>query len=202
MMELDELDINILRTIQDNSRLSLRQISEKVKASVPTVSHKIADMEDFGVIRGYQTVLDTERLGELSVILTIKARPSDLNSIAERFRNDENVRMLFILSNGRLHMICTFGNSHLINDFVRRLGEIPEIIEYDISNIIHVVKENQRALIIPNLNLVLQCQSCKKEIRDNPVRIKSDRRDYYFCSNACAIAFQEKMEEFRTEPQS
>ncbi|MBC7107439.1 MAG: winged helix-turn-helix transcriptional regulator [Methanomassiliicoccales archaeon] len=202
MMELDEVDINILKTLQDNGRLSFRQVSEKVKVSVPTVSHKIADMENLGIIRGYQAVLDTERLGELSVILTVKAKPSELNSVAERFRNDENVRKLFILSNSRLHMICTFSNSHLINDFVSRLGEIPEIIEYEISNIIQVVKENQRALVVPNLKLILQCQSCKKDIKGEPVRIKSDRREYFFCSNTCAMAFQEKMEKLKAKPQS
>lgn len=98
-MDLDETDVNILKVLQVNGRLSFRQISEKVKVSVPTVSSKISCMEDMGIIRGYQTDLDAERLGELSVVLTIKAKPSELKAVADRFQTDDHVRKLFTLSN-------------------------------------------------------------------------------------------------------
>lgn len=198
-MDLDETDVNILKVLQVNGRLSFRQISEKVKVSVPTVSSKISCMEDMGIIRGYQTDLDAERLGELSVVLTIKAKPSELKAVADRFQTDDHVRKLFTLSNGRLLMICTFGGPHAINDFVSRLGEVPEIAEYDISNIISVAKEQQRALVETNVSLVLQCAYCKKEIRDDPLRLRGDEKDYYLCCSTCLKSFQEKYERLKAK---
>lgn len=96
-------------------------------------------------------------------------------------------------------MICTFGAPHAINDFVSRLGEVPEIAEYDISNIISVAKEQQRALVETNVSLVLQCAYCKKEIRDDPLRLRGDEKDYYLCCSTCLKSFQGKYERLKAK---
>ncbi|MFP4170125.1 MAG: winged helix-turn-helix transcriptional regulator [Methanomassiliicoccales archaeon] len=193
-MNLDTTDVNILKVLQDNGRLSFRQISERVKVSVPTVSNKISNMENMGVIRGYQADMDTERLGEISVILNIKAKPSDLRQVAEHFEEEENVRTIFTLSNGHLLMICTFTDSHRINEFIKRLGNISEIVEYDIANIVSVLKEDHRALVKLGASVVLECAQCRKDIWDEALKIKLEGRDYYLCSEECVDTFQEKFE--------
>lgn len=193
-MNLDGTDVNILKVLQTNGRLSFRQISERVKVSVPTVSNKISNMENLGVIRGYQADLDTERLGEVSVILTVKAKPSELKQVAEYFEDDESVRKVYILSNGRLLMICTFTESHRINEFVSQLGNISEIMEYDIANIVNVVKENHRTLVELGASVILQCAQCKKDIWEDALKMKIDGKDFYLCSNDCLKSFQEKLE--------
>ena len=193
-MNLDGTDVNILKVLQTNGRLSFRQISERVKVSVPTVSNKISNMENLGVIKGYRADLDTERLGEISVILTIRAKPSELKQVAEYFEDDERVRKVFVLSSGRLLMVCTFAESHRINEFVSQLGNISEIMEYDIANIVDVVKEDQRALVEIGASVVLQCAQCKKDIWGDALKMKVDGRDYYLCSNDCLKSFQEKLE--------
>ena len=198
-MNLDGTDVNILKVLQSNGRLSFRQISERVKVSVPTVSNKISNMESLGVIRGYQADLDTERLGEISVILTIKAKPSELRQVAEYFESDDMVRKIFVLSNGRLLLICTFTESHRINEFVSQLGNIQEIIEYDISNIVSVVKENHRALVEMGASVILQCAQCKKDIWEEALKIKIEGQDYYLCSNDCAKSFQERFERAKSK---
>jgi Lrp/AsnC family transcriptional regulator, leucine-responsive regulatory protein len=198
-MNLDGTDVNILKVLQINGRLSFRQISERVKVSVPTVSNKISNLENLGVIKGYQADLDTERLGEISVILIIKAKPSELQKVAENFEEDGNVRKVFVLSNGRLLMICTFTESHRINEFVTRLGSIPEIIEYDIANIVRVIKENHRALVEMGASVVLQCAECGKDIWEEAIRIKVDGEDHYFCNPECAKIFQDKLDRGRAK---
>jgi len=191
-MNLDETDVNILRVLQDNGRLSFRQIAEKVKVSVPTISNKIAAMESAGVIKGYSAIMDTEKLGEMSVIITVKAKPSELGLVADKFSADDQVRSLFLLSNGKIMLHCTFTETHLINDFVRRLGDVPEIMEYEIANIIGVVREGPRALVKPGLSVVMQCAYCRKDIRDEGVKVRLGGRDHYLCCPTCAKAFQEK----------
>jgi Lrp/AsnC family leucine-responsive transcriptional regulator len=196
-MNLDATDVNILKVLQVNGRLSFRQIAGRVKVSVPTVSIKISNMERVGVIRGYVADLNPEKLGELSVVMNIKAKPSELRSIADRFEKDEHVRTMCIISNGRLMMICTFTEPHLINEFVSRLVEIPEIVEYDISNVISAIKETQRAIISPGLSVLLQCAHCRKDMRDEGVKIKMEGKDYYLCCHTCRQAFEEKYEKLK-----
>ena len=189
-MGLDENDVSILTIIQDNGRLSFRQISEKVKVSVPTVSSKIGHFERLGVITGYHAALDTERMGEFSSMVTIKARPAELARVADQFKEDEQVRQIFFLSSGRLLLICTFVDAHMINDFAVRLSSIPEVMEYDIANVISVGKELTRAVVAPGLNPVMRCIHCYREFRDEPLRFRDGGRNHYLCSPECLDAFR------------
>ena len=190
LMSLDDNDVNILHVLQDNGRLSFRQVSEKVRISVPTVSNKVGNMERLGVIKGYRADLDPERLGEMSAIITIKAKPAELSAVADHFENDDKVRQMFFLSSGRLLLICTFVGAHLINDFAARLGSIPEILEYDIANVISVAKELDRAVVAPGLSVIMQCTQCGREMRDEPIRLKENGKEFYLCSPSCMSAFQ------------
>lgn len=190
IMGLDENDVSILNVIQGNGRLSFRQISEKVKVSVPTVSSKIGNLERLGVIRGYHAELDTERMGELSAMVSVKARPSELAKVAERFRDDEQVRQAFFLSSGRLLLVCTFVNAHMVNDFAVRLSSIPEVLEYEIANVISVSKELDRAVVAPGVSPVVKCAHCGKEFREEPFRMRVNGRTVYMCSPECATPHQ------------
>jgi DNA-binding Lrp family transcriptional regulator len=188
-MNLDNTDINILKVLQENGRLSFRQIAERVKVSVPTVSTKVGNMENVGIITGYTAVMDSEKMGSITIIMSIRTKPSDMRKVSEQFIENGSVRQIFMLSNGKIQLICTFGAHHMINDFITGLADIHEIIEYDIANIVNVVKEEPRAIVSPNPSVVLQCCHCKKDIRDSSFRVRKEDRDHYACSSACQNDF-------------
>ena len=198
-MNLDTTDINILKTLQANGRLSFRQIAEKVKVSVPTVSSKVGQMENMGIIKGYTAVMDSEKLGGISVILTIKTKPSDMKKVSEQFLKNESVRKIFVLSNGKLELLCTFSAQHLINEFITKLADVHEIIEYDIANIVSVVKEENRAVISQEGAVVLQCSYCRKEIHDSAYKVRLDNKDYYLCCPVCQKGFEAKYSSMKAE---
>jgi YHS domain-containing protein len=129
-------------------------------------------------------------MGELSAMVTIKARPAELATVADRFKDDELVRQMFFLSSGRLLLICTFVAAHMINDFAVRLSSIPQVLEYDIANVISVVKELNRAVVAPGLNPVMRCVHCNREFRDEPIRAQENGRNLYLCSPECLDAFR------------
>ena len=184
-MGFDENDVHILNVLQGNGRLSFRQISEKVKISVPTVSSKVGNLERMGVIKGYHAELDPERMGEFSAMVTLKARPSELPEVARSFDNDDQVRQMFFLSSGRLLLICTFVDAHMINDFASRLASISQVTEYDIASVISVAKELDLALVAPGVSPVMSCGHCGKEVRDELLRLKDGSESYFLCSPAC-----------------
>jgi DNA-binding Lrp family transcriptional regulator len=189
-MGLDENDVNILNVLQGNGRLSFRQISEKVKISVPTVSNKIGNLERMGVIKGYHAELDPERMGELSAMVTVKARPSELSAVAHYFDDDERVRQMFFLTSGRLLLVCTFVDAHMINEFASRLASIPQVLEYDIANVISVAKELDRAVVAQGVNPITLCRQCGREFREEPMRLKDEGETFFLCSDACLNALR------------
>lgn len=189
-MSLDDNDVNILKVLQGNGRLSFRQVSERVKVSVPTVSNKVGNLEKLGVIKGYHAELDPERMGQMSAMVTIKAKPADLAAISQRFIADDQVRQMYHMSSGKLLLVCTFLGPHLVNEFVARLASVSEIQEYDIANVIRVGKELDRAVVAPGLNVIVHCSQCNAEIRGEPIRARGYGSVVYLCSPRCYTIYR------------
>lgn len=61
--ELDRLDVNILRTLQDDARISYVDLAEKVGLSSTPCIERVRRLEKDGYIEGYYTRLNPEVLG-------------------------------------------------------------------------------------------------------------------------------------------
>lgn len=55
---LDAKDLAILKLLQENARITVKEISEKVHLSTTPVHERIKRMEDAGVIKQYATLVD------------------------------------------------------------------------------------------------------------------------------------------------
>ena len=62
-IRLDEKDVAILALIQENSKLTAKQISKKVNAPITTVFAKIKRMEEQKLIVNYRAVLAPKKIG-------------------------------------------------------------------------------------------------------------------------------------------
>ena len=70
---MDEMDLRILRILQDDSRLSISQIGRRVGLSPSPCWKRIKRMEKEGIIKGQTATLDAQRLGlGLIVFVSIK----------------------------------------------------------------------------------------------------------------------------------
>lgn len=61
---LDTLDMHILSVLQENCKLPLVKIGERVGLSAPSVIERIKKLEEGSVIRGYTAILDARKLGK------------------------------------------------------------------------------------------------------------------------------------------
>lgn len=62
--DFDDIDLHILAVLQENCKLPLAKIGERVGLSAPSVIERIKKLEDNGVITGYQAMLNARRLGK------------------------------------------------------------------------------------------------------------------------------------------
>ena len=63
MATLDSGDVKILRIIQENCRLTAREISDRTGLPVTTVFAKIKRIERLRLVKGYHAILKAEELG-------------------------------------------------------------------------------------------------------------------------------------------
>jgi Lrp/AsnC family leucine-responsive transcriptional regulator len=59
---LDDLDLKILRTLQQNGRTKRNVLAEQVSLSVPSVSDRLKKLEDNKIIEGYYTKVNRQGL--------------------------------------------------------------------------------------------------------------------------------------------
>ncbi|MBP3227854.1 MAG: Lrp/AsnC family transcriptional regulator [Bacteroidaceae bacterium] len=99
---IDKTDLEILRTVQQNGRLTIKELAVRVNLSTTPVFERLKRLEASGYIQKYVAVLNAEKLGRGFVVFCqVKLR-----------------RM----------------NGDIARDFVRRVQEIPEVVEcYNIS---------------------------------------------------------------------
>jgi len=71
---IDQLNLRILKCLQDDARLSITDIGRQVGLSGPAVSERLKRMEEEGVILTYTTVLDYEKIGmPIQAFITLKS---------------------------------------------------------------------------------------------------------------------------------
>lgn len=62
--DLDDIDRQILALMQENCRLPLAKIGEKVGLSPPSVMERVKKLEDGGIITAYRAVVNARLLGK------------------------------------------------------------------------------------------------------------------------------------------
>ena len=94
--KLDEKDSAILTLIQENDKLTAKQIAKKINAPITTVFAKIKRMEGLGVIKEYRAIVSPEKLsaGTAAFILasvSYRAKADDV-PISQRVVAEEIAR--------------------------------------------------------------------------------------------------------------
>ena len=62
-INLDDIDLCIIRELRNNGRLSYRCLSEQFSLSISSVYSRIKKMEECGIIRRYTVDIDYNKLG-------------------------------------------------------------------------------------------------------------------------------------------
>lgn len=78
---LDEKDLSILRLLQQNARITVKEISDTIHLSTTPVHERIKRMEDSGVIKQYATLVDHAKVKKgLMVICYVSLKQHNKSS--------------------------------------------------------------------------------------------------------------------------
>ena len=80
-VQLDKNDLAILKLLQENARITVKEISEKVHLSTTPVHERIKRLEQNGVIRQYATLVDHAKVKKgLMVICYVSLKEHNKNA--------------------------------------------------------------------------------------------------------------------------
>lgn len=74
---MDHIDKQLLIMLQENARMPLKQLAEKVYLSSPAVAARIDRLEKKGIIKGYHADIDWLKLGyHITAFINLEVAPS------------------------------------------------------------------------------------------------------------------------------
>jgi len=62
-IKIDETDLKILDRLQQNAKVTVKELSEQLNLSTTPIFERIKKLEKSGVVDGYQAVINFEKLG-------------------------------------------------------------------------------------------------------------------------------------------
>lgn len=101
-MELDSYDRKLLRLLQENNKLSQRDLAEAVSLSASAVNRRIAALEEARVIRANVSVVDAAALGRpITILVGVKLeneRLDLLDEVCNRFVSRPEVQQVYYVT--------------------------------------------------------------------------------------------------------
>jgi len=131
--QLDRIDRNILATLSADGRMSMATLAAKVGLSKTPVQARVRKLEDSGFIRGYQAIVDREKMGEGHVAF-VQVKLSDTRSDALDAFN-RAVRMVAEIE--QCHMIAS-NFDYLLKVRTRDIAAYRKVLGERISALPHV----------------------------------------------------------------
>ena len=131
--ELDATDLKILTLLREDSRLSYREIGKRINISTGTVSERVKNMIENGVIRRFTTAVDPSKMGlNVSMFLSVRVDPAhSIDDTVGEFKSLEESCCIHYVT-GNLDMIVLVrckDNEHAANvlDTVRGLQGVDRV---------------------------------------------------------------------------
>jgi DNA-binding Lrp family transcriptional regulator len=148
VMELNETDKKILKSLLEDARFSSRQIAKNVGVSVGTVLSRIKKMEGMGIIKGYSVILDHEKLGyELTVVTEITVSKGRLVEMENEIAKNPNVCGVYDVTGlTDAVIIAKFRSRDDLGKFTKNLLALPFVERTNTHVVLTTVKENFRLL--------------------------------------------------------
>ena len=74
---MDKIDVKLITMLQENARYPLKYLASQVFLSAPAVSSRIEKLEKQGIILGYNTVIDKQKLGyQITAFINLEISPN------------------------------------------------------------------------------------------------------------------------------
>lgn len=130
MLKIDEIDQQILKILEEDSRISYRQLGQKLGVEESTARKRVVRLKDKGVIERFTIEVNETTLGRtITAFITVYPSLKHADEIIDKVVNFDEVIESYNLS-GRcgVFLKTTFGDMKALNSFLAKIREIPGIV--------------------------------------------------------------------------
>ncbi len=164
--EVSSMEEKILRLIEKNSRISIKDVAVMLGISEIEAANTIADLEKNNVICGYNTIINWDKTSaeKVTALIEVKVTPQrglGFDSIAERLYQYEEVTSVYLMSGGFDFTVIVEGKSmKAVAQFVsNKLAPLESVLSTsthfvlkkykDYGTVLEAPEKDERMLITP-----------------------------------------------------
>ena len=141
---MDAIDSKILEVLQENSRISISDLSKQVNLSLSAVSERLKKLESSNIIDKFTVILDSKALGqELSVLMNISLEnPRDTEEFLEIINNENEILECHYVTGEYDYILrITTRNTATLEALMNRIKAIPKIKRTQTNVILSTLKQ-------------------------------------------------------------
>ena len=142
--QLDDIDKNILRILQDDARKSYREIQDQLGISIGTIHNRISKLKKNQIIEGYTLKLNNFKLGfKLTFLIRIQVDGKHTVEILEEVSKIPEVCSVFHTTGEQsAALICRFRESDDVHRFIRELNEKEYVVRTNSNMVLKEYKNS------------------------------------------------------------
>ena len=141
---IDDLDIQLLKTLQKNGRTKRNQLAEEVKLSIPSVSERLKKLEDNNVIEGYYTKVNRKAFGLdiLAFIYVMMDSSKHYNELIKKAeKNSQILECHSVLGEGSHLMKVVVKNTEALEKLLSEIQSWPGVTSTKTTYVLSTIKE-------------------------------------------------------------
>lgn len=134
---LDNTDMHILKELTKNSRITMKELGEKVHLTGPATSARVAKLEDNGIVEGYTIKVNQVKMGyTVHAIIHIYTK----NTKHQPYLSFIKEQVQFVINNYKVSgescylLECKFPSNEILDEFLTSLSNL---VGYKLSIVIN-----------------------------------------------------------------
>ena len=127
---LDDIDIKILKHLQEDGRETASKIAEKLNLTVPTITERIKKLQESSIIKGFQAIIDPKSVSlDVSAVITVISSSSDnyQQVIDNAVDCPEIIQCFSTTGMGSLLLWVHTKNSQSLEELLRKIQSWPDV---------------------------------------------------------------------------
>lgn len=138
----DPTDLKIIQLLQENSRMNLKELGEKVHLTGQAIGKRIHKLEEAGVIKKYTIDIDRSKFeGSILTIVTLFLKASYHIQIQEFFRKTDAITEMYHVSGDGCYIMIIHASSH--QQLEKILSRILNYGDYRINTVINKIEKKK-----------------------------------------------------------
>ena len=151
-LTLDTADLKILKALQEDARQTYTEIGKRLEIAHSTVYDRIKRMEQYGIIKGYTTLIDAEKTGTKNItsIMTVYTDPKESEKVAEKLCEAPQVIEVYTSLSEELQIIAKVvaESQESLHAFIANsVAPLPGVLRIRTSMVTKKIKETQFSVI-------------------------------------------------------